>query len=320
MAKDEIKAQKAQSKEQDRFTEALMPETDGNAAKYSVICMVLFGFLSFWFSTIEVIVDEIAFDTEAGEELTAVMELKEEKKEEKKEEVKKKEDPKKRKRTGGGGPQRGQGRPDAPQSRGVLKLLATKTSKSGFSAYSLMSDQKFAKDLDKVLSQVGGLKKTGRSELTGRRGTANAGFNTGYAEGGSGGIGDMLGGLLGGGSGSIGTSAKGKIKAPSAKDIDMGAGGGSRSKSSIMRVVQRRSPGLRHVYTKYLKASPGFAGKVTLTFTIAPSGSIIKINVASSTTGNSQFDKEILGKVKAWKFEVIKSGNTTVTIPFTFSE
>jgi TonB family protein len=318
MAKDEIKASKAKTKGEDRFTEALMPENDGDAAKYSLIFMVLFGFLSLWFSTIEVIVDEIAFDEEGAEELTAVMELKDEKKEEKKE--KKKKNPKKRKKTGGGGKQRGKGRPDAPQSRGVLKLLATKTSKSGFSAYSLMNDKKFAKDLDKVLSQVGGLKKTGRSELTGRKGSATAGFNSGYAEGGSGGIGDMLGGLLGGGSGSLGTGAKGSLRPPRAKDIDMGAGGGTRSKASIMKVVRRRSPGLRHVYTKYLKASPGFAGKVTLTFTISPSGSINKISVSSSTTGNSKFDNDIKRKVKGWKFEVIKSGNTTVTIPFTFSE
>ena len=318
MAKEQAKAQKA-PKQADRFTESLMPETDERVRNFAGIFMVLAFAASFWFSTIEVVVDEIAFEQEAGEELTAVMNL-EEKKEEKKEKKKEKKNKKKRKRKGGGGPQRGKGRPDAPQSRGVLKLLATKTSKSGFSAYSLMNDKKFAKDLNKVLKQVGGLKKSGRTELGGRRGKANAGFNAGYAEGGSGGIGDMLGGLLGGGAGALGTSTKGRIKAPSARDIDMGSGNGSRSKASIMRVVRRRSPGLRHIYTKYLKASPGFGGKVTLRFTIAPSGKIVKISKAGSTTGNSEFDSKILRKVKGWKFEVIKSGNTTVTIPFTFSE
>ena len=175
--------------------------------------------------------------------------------------------------------------------------------------------------MDKVLKNVAGLQKTGETKLGGRKGKADAGFNDGYAEGGSGGIGDMLGGLLGGGGGSISTKAKGKIKAPSSKDIDWGDGGGSRSKAEVMRVVNARTPGLRYIYNKYLKSNPGFNGKVTLRFTIAPGGQIIQISIVSSTTGVSGFDKEIMQKVKSsFVFEKIKSGNTTVTIPFTFTE
>ncbi len=84
-----------------------------------------------------------------------------------------------------------------------------------------------------------------------------------------------------------------------------------------MRVVRRRSRGLRHIYKKHLKTTPGFGGKVTLKFTIAPSGKISKISKVSSTTGNSQFDNKVKRKVKKWKFEVIKSSNTAVTIPLT---
>jgi TonB family protein len=130
----------------------------------------------------------------------------------------------------------------------------------------------------------------------------------------------MLGGLMGGGGGAIGTSTKGRIKPPSARDIDMGSGGGSRSASEIMKVVRARTPGLRHVYNKFLKKKPGFSGKVTLRFTISPGGKIVKISVAGSSTGYGEFDNAIKSKVKRWKFKKIKSGNTTVTIPFTFTE
>ena len=87
-----------------------------------------------------------------------------------------------------------------------------------------------------------------------------------------------------------------------------------------MKVVRQRTPGLRHIYNKFLKKKPGFQGKVTLKFTIAPGGEVISISIASSTTGYGEFDAQIKGAVSNWTFSKVKSGNTTVTIPFTFSE
>ena len=87
-----------------------------------------------------------------------------------------------------------------------------------------------------------------------------------------------------------------------------------------MKVVRQRTPGLRHIYNKFLKKKPGFQGKVTLKFTIAPGGEVVSIAVVSSTTGYTEFDSEIKGAVGRWTFSKVKSGNTTVTIPFTFSE
>jgi len=301
----------------DPYVDYLLPETDARLAKVSGVSFVAALCLAIWFSTIELVVDEMNFDEITSEDLTATMTI-EEKKEEKKEK-KKKEAKKPRKRAGGGGKPRGKGNPKAPQTRGVLKLLTAKSSKSNYSAYNLMNNQKFTKDMQKALN-VAGLQTSGKVVLGGRRGKADGAFNEGYAEGGSGGIGDMLGGLLGGGGGAISTKARGSVKPPSARDIDMGSGGGSRSASEIMRVVRARTPGLRHVYNKFLKQKPGFAGKVTLTFTISPGGQIIKINIRSSTTGYGEFDRAIMGKVRRWSFKKIKSGNTTVTIPFTFSE
>lgn len=158
-----------------------------------------------------------------------------------------------------------------------------------------------------------------RGWIGGRRGKADGGFNEGYAEGGSGEIGYGLADMLGGGGGGIATKAKGSIKTPSERDIDVGSGG-SRSAAEIMKVVRQRNSGLRHIYNKFLKKKPGFSGKVTLKFTIAPDGEVISISVASSNTGYAEFDGEIKTAVSRWKFNRVKSGNTTVKIPFTFSE
>ena len=138
-----------------------------------------------------------------------------------------------------------------------------------------------------------------------------------YAEGSYGGSGDGLAGLLGGGG--IATKAKCSIRTPSERDIEIGAGS-SRYAADIMKVVRQRMPGLRHVYNKFLKKKPGFQGKVALKFTIDPSGVIISISIAASTTGYSEFDNEIKSAVSRWKFSKVNAGNTTVTIPFTFSE
>jgi len=303
----------------DPLVASLMPESDKKMGAIAGISLIVALAFSLWASMYEAVVDEVIFEESAAADLSASMVM-DEKKEEKKEEKKKEEPKKPRKKAGGGGKPRGKGQPNAPQTRGVLKLLTAQTKNASAAAYDLMKNQKFTKDIDKVLKDVAGLQTTGKTVLGGRRGKADGGFNEGYAEGGSGGIGDGLAGLLGGGGGGIATKAKGSIKTPSERDIDMGAGGGSRSAADIMKVVRQRTPGLRHIYNKFLKKKPGFQGKVTLKFTIAPGGEIISIAIASSTTGYGEFDGEIKGAVSRWKFSKVKSGNTTVTIPFTFSE
>ena len=299
----------------DPLVASLMPESDKKMGAIAGISLVVALAICLWASMYEQVVDEVVFDDSAAADLTASMTI-----DEKKEEKKKEEPKKPRKKAGGGGKPRGKGQPNAPQTRGVLKLLTAQTKNASAGAYDLMKNQKFSKDIDKVLKDVAGLQTTGKTVLGGRRGKADGGFNEGYAEGGSGGIGDGLAGLLGGGGGGIATKAKGSIKTPSERDIDMGAGGGSRSAADIMKVVRQRTPGLRHIYNKFLKKKPGFQGKVTLKFTIAPGGEIISISIASSTTGYGEFDGEVKNAVSRWKFSKVKSGNTTVTIPFTFSE
>jgi len=141
----------------------------------------------------------------------------------------------------------------------------------------------------------------------------------GRGSGGSGNIGDQLSDLMGGSAGGIGTKSKGSLKAPSARDIDMGADD-SRSKAEIMAVTNARMPGLKNIYNKHLKLKPGFSGKVTLKFTIAPEGGITGIDIVSSTTGYAEFDNAVKNFVATWKWKQIKSGDTTPTIPFNFEE
>jgi len=103
------------------------------------------------------------------------------------------------------------------------------------------------------------------------------------------------------------------IKTPSAKDIDIN---GSRSKAEIMGIVNANMPGLKNIYNKYLKLKSNFSGKVTLKFTVVPSGDIASISIISSTTGYNEFDNSIKDMVATWKLKPVEKGNATITIPF----
>ncbi|MDQ3000034.1 MAG: TonB family protein [Fibrobacterota bacterium] len=296
-------------------------ESDKRLGKYMGLFTIVGASFIGYALTVEIMIPMAMYTTMGEDTSTVVMKLADVEKAEEKKKLKN-APPKPRKKSGGGGKPRGKGVPNAPVTQAALKLITSRTSSSSLSSYDLMN-QKFAKDLDKVINNVSGLTKTGQTRLGARRGKADGGWNDGYAVGGSGGVDDLLGGLWGGDAGPLGVKAKGGLglKAPSASDIDMGQESGQRSTESILRVIRQHTPGLRHTYNKFLKTSPGFKGKVTLKFAIAPSGSIVELTIVGTTTGVSEFDQEVRNKVRTWRFEPVKGkSNDVVTVPFTFSE
>lgn len=183
-----------------------------------------------------------------------------------------------------------------------------------------MTNSKFTKDIEMVLLQVANLTSRGPANFESQRDRTSEDLNDDYANGSSGGFGDGLAGLLGGGNGGIATHAKGSIKTPSTQDIIFSQNDGNRSENDIIKVIRQRTPGLRHLYNNYFKKKPGFQGKITLKFTVMPSGRINNISIIASTTNFKEFDNEIKDAVRRWTFSEVPTGNTTVTIPFTFSE
>jgi TonB family protein len=307
---------------QDPIIAKMEVESDKRLGKFLGVFAIIGGAVVGYALTIEVMIPVALYATTKEDTSQVVMKLADvDKKAEEKKKLKN-APPKPRKKSGGGGKPHGKGNPNAPVTQAVLKMITSRTASSSLSSYDLMN-QKFAKDLDKVINNVSGLTKTGQTRLGGRRGKVDGGWNEGYAVGGSGGVDDLLGGLWGGDSGPLGVSARGGLglKAPSASDIDMGQESGQRSTESILRVIRQHTPGLRHTYNKYLKTNPGFKGKITLKFAIAPSGAIVELTVVGTTTGVSEFDSEIREKVRTWRFEPVKGkSNDVVTVPFTFSE
>lgn len=129
---------------------------------------------------------------------------------------------------------------------------------------------------------------------------------------------NLAGTLYGSGAEFIPTKAKGSVKILDLSDLEI-APGSSLEGNSLLFVIKQRTPGLRHLYNKFLKKKLGFEGTIVMTLSIVPDGSVSKVSVKSSTTEFKEFDEEIRTAVSRWKFAK-SDGTTSVTIPFEFSE
>lgn len=109
-----------------------------------------------------------------------------------------------------------------------------------------------------------------------------------------------------------------KAKASAASKNDAGSvrDSGLRSQESILKVIRQNMAGIQYVYQKYVVNNPALGGKISLKFTIAPSGDIIVMSVAASNTGSRELDEEVADKARRMKFETIDKGNVTVTYAF----
>ncbi|MGF1510380.1 MAG: AgmX/PglI C-terminal domain-containing protein [Myxococcota bacterium] len=166
---------------------------------------------------------------------------------------------------------------------------------------------------------MGGLKGRSLGDAGGAGGLGSRGT-------GAGGGGTSLGiGGLGGGSGR-GTGGDG--------NIDLGGRGkgrtriipgrtvvkGSLSREEIARVIRQNFPRFRYCYEKQLNADPDLGGKVSVHFTIAPTGSVARSSVRETSMDNQVVERCVAGVMKSLQFPRPRGGGiVVVTYPFVFS-
>jgi TonB family protein len=201
----------------------------------------------------------------------------------------------------------------------TAKVITSKRGLAGLSAYDFIPKAVKNIDLDK-LSEFATLTRTSASRIGGRPGKQSNEYNEGYNANGTGGDGRGIE-LPGWEKAEIPTEVKRPNKIGDPIEIDKFSATTTRSTASILAVIRSHSPGLRHVYNSFLKMRPGLAGKITLRFAIAPSGQVVDVGLAGSTTAAPEFDAQVVRKVMAWRFDAVKAvGNDIVTVPFNFSE
>ena len=155
--------------------------------------------------------------------------------------------------------------------------------------------------------------------------------------GGAGGLGTRGTGAGGGGNslgiGGLGTHGHGRGSGGYG-NIDLGGRGkgrtrivpgrtiikGSLAKAEIARVIRRNLPRFKYCYEKQLSSNPNLGGKISIYFTIAPTGTVPKASVRETTMNSKAVENCAVGVMKSLKFPKPKGGGiVVVTYPFVFA-
>jgi TonB family protein len=158
---------------------------------------------------------------------------------------------------------------------------------------------------------------------------------------GGGGDGRGLGGLasrgaLSGGLGGVGLGLGGSAgvggRGPAA--VDLGAGHprerltiipgrttvvGALDREVVARVIQSHQSEIKFCYESELQKDPSLAGKVSVAWTIDPTGAVVDAAVSESSMGNAAVEACLVARVRRWRFPEPQGGGVVaITYPWIF--
>ena len=169
-------------------------------------------------------------------------------------------------------------------------------------------------DLENALSDMTGLQKTRQVDLLDRKLVKSKEVAISHKED----IDDLLADVSG--AKTVNLAKKGSFIIQKPESIEGAASSDAkRDNNAISAIVSSHKVSIRMSYERYLKREPTLAGKITVRFTIAASGSIAMVTIVENTTGNTDLGNEIMRKIRMWHFEAIADGDVTVTYPFVFA-
>lgn len=204
-------------------------------------------------------------------------------------------------------------------NKGVLALLTSSSSKSsGSSVSDFISGSKYkTKDLDKTISGLSGLRGSGngsnKNQIKEVKGTRSIG---------SAGIDDLVSDL--GATESLSFERAGDFAIISGDGDGASRGGGrgkGRNADDIQAVVVKHNKSVQYCYERELRRNPDLKGKIVVRFTISPQGSVVKVEVVSSTVKNRQVERCVVNRIRRWNDfgEVAESvGNTVIRQTYAF--
>lgn len=163
------------------------------------------------------------------------------------------------------------------------------------------------------LSTSGGTaERTERSILTSKVTQGSGGINTSSLSRDTGG-GVQLGGR-----------ATRSVSSPIGDVGPAGGGAGQRNKKAsrtdeeIQLVFDRNKSSIFGIYNRALRENASLQGRMVLRLTIAPSGEVTNIGIVSSELGDSELERRLLARIKAFNFGEKDVDTVTVTYPIHF--
>jgi TonB family protein len=95
---------------------------------------------------------------------------------------------------------------------------------------------------------------------------------------------------------------------------------GGLDKDTIFKVVKRHQSEIKFCYERALASDQKLAGKVTVAWTIDPTGAVSEANLAESTLDNANVEACVLERIRRWRFpEPVGGGVVAVSFPWVFS-
>lgn len=150
---------------------------------------------------------------------------------------------------------------------------------------------------------------TGGGGLAGRATTLVEGVAGGGGGGGPGGGGSSAG------KGGNGTGVGGNTGGSLSKG---GSGKASRSIEEIKLVFERNKGAIYAIYNRALREDPALQGKVVLSLTIAPSGQVVDLKIASSELRAPELEAKLLARIRQFDFGTKDVAQMVVTWPVDF--
>jgi len=96
-------------------------------------------------------------------------------------------------------------------------------------------------------------------------------------------------------------------------------GSDTRSTAALMAVVHRYAGGIKYCYDRCLETNPEARGRMVLLITVAPNGTVARVQVATETVKNEALSGCVLGQVKAWKFPASTGPAVSFRCPLVFT-
>ena len=94
--------------------------------------------------------------------------------------------------------------------------------------------------------------------------------------------------------------------------------GSPRSENSIKKVILENHSILENVYKQYLEINSNVVGHLVAKIIISPSGIVIRATILESSFYEPKFERELMKKMKRFKFVKVKKGNTTQILRMDF--
>jgi TonB family protein len=167
---------------------------------------------------------------------------------------------------------------------------------------------------DRPLSAaVGEAKRSERSMITSKVGTASGGINTASMSRNTGGT-----GIAGRNTTKVASPVAGIGQAGGGASRSGSSGKASRSREEIELVFDKNKGAIFALYNRALRQDPSLEGKLVLRLTIAPDGQVTMCEVVSSELGDEELERKLVQRIKLFRFEARDVEAITTTKPIDF--